>query len=626
MKDANTAEPVLRCVFTIQERDNANEIVDIDITIPNEKTTDLTFLSKEENESSLYYEVWNVEYDGRRSTVETVNRLFIPDEIDGEQAVSLSAIPFGEPRFSDNLDEMGSSFGFKPTKYEWQEALGMGSEPITIGFSEGFVGSGCMLGKIESHESVDIAIGEGVYSAIIVHLKTGYGDIPALFPKRYIGQIADGRYVFINTELKADFSCGAQSYYGTIAYRSEEFSKSFNSYYHAKTYRPFAMEFMDENPNYLPPLIRRAMETGTYIRNYYGNDYINCWFRSTGNNSYVGQRRAGQALQFVLDTISEDGQIKVRAYDFHTTGELCPDLVIIRELDDRKISPGSKKLLARMADDKDETPLIINIVNSAILPSYLPGDTISPQLVGLAAEFKYFSSEEEYHDYLNSSGISDLILGDYRIPCMKGESALTKKYDFKTQEICISGIVRAPYVNQIVFDEDTYLTTFTYLWIETKLGKLPIVHTLSIPEEEIQKVRDGSLFFGKITLQGDAMMDEYEKGIIIDHYHNIRALRYYLTNNDSNRIHSIMADNVRFRSDSTNITINGKDEVLAYCNDIYQKRSSFDSEIVTAARNDMSEECIRTYNNGLPNQDIFIELDSNGLITEMYAHNAQTTR
>ena len=51
---------------------------------------------------------------------------------------------------------------------------------------------------------------------MLVILKTGYGELPALMSFGYEKDVVDGHYALINAELKADFSCGEKNYYDTM--------------------------------------------------------------------------------------------------------------------------------------------------------------------------------------------------------------------------------------------------------------------------------------------------------------------------------------------------------------------------------------------------------------------------
>ena len=203
--DDITDELDLRCIFTLHQDNDTKElqVLDVDVTIPNEHTINLLFDEIQED-NEMANEVWNVEYDEKRTIVETVNRHLIYDELKGIRNVSLSAMPYGDPKFGKTIDEVNELFGFKPKVYKWQEALNMGTEPIRLGFAEDFIGMGTLIGKIISYKAINVLIGDSVYKGMLVNMNTGYGEMPALFPIKYEDDIKANHYVITQVELKAD--------------------------------------------------------------------------------------------------------------------------------------------------------------------------------------------------------------------------------------------------------------------------------------------------------------------------------------------------------------------------------------------------------------------------------------
>ena len=191
LKDDAAKETVLHCIFTIHEEKGAMEIIDIDVTIPNDATT-LNFLRKDRR-SDLANEIWDVEKDEIRYTIETVNRHLIKEELKGIQNVSLSAMPYDEILIAETMDEIN----------EGQE----------FSFADTFMGMGIIIGRICAHQKADIRIGKDLYPAMIVTLETGFGKIPVLMNGEYEDKVKDGFYVRMAADLKADFSCGRNSYY-----------------------------------------------------------------------------------------------------------------------------------------------------------------------------------------------------------------------------------------------------------------------------------------------------------------------------------------------------------------------------------------------------------------------------
>ena len=70
-------------------------------------------------------------------------------------------------------------------------------------------------------------------------------------------------------------------------------------------------------------------------------------------------------------------------------------------------------------------------------------------------------------------------------------------------------------------------TPFIRCVVDTHFGELEFIHTLDqVPEEMRENIRVGSVVSGTCILSADVALHEYENGIVKDHEHNLRALRY----------------------------------------------------------------------------------------------------
>lgn len=213
IKDNRNNNVIMRCIFTLHEREDANEILDIDFVLPNENLTKIKFIEKYD-ESSLANERWQIEYNDHHTNIETVNRHCYFENLQNKEVeVSLSLFPYEGIVFADSLDDINKEFGFKPTKYKWQEALNMGDEPITLGFGEDFVGMNMYVGKVADVKEYEFNICNGAYKCIIADIVTGLGKLPVIFSIDYKEQISKGKYVKFMAETKADFSSNNRKFY-----------------------------------------------------------------------------------------------------------------------------------------------------------------------------------------------------------------------------------------------------------------------------------------------------------------------------------------------------------------------------------------------------------------------------
>ena len=197
INDSISKDTVLKIVYTIHEHDGIKEIIDVDEVIPNEELISLDF-EKRESEDRLENEEWMCEYDGRKNIVETVNRHLIKGDLKGVQKVSLSAMPYAEIVFAQDIDKINEAFDWHNTEVK--------------GFAEDYIGMGMLICTILSHRKVNLKLIEKEYSCIIAELNTGFGKMTAVFSEKYEDEIIDGHCVRMYADLKADFSCGDRAY------------------------------------------------------------------------------------------------------------------------------------------------------------------------------------------------------------------------------------------------------------------------------------------------------------------------------------------------------------------------------------------------------------------------------
>lgn len=548
LMDALTGKRALRCVFSLCLTENESKINNIDVVIPNNKIQQLKFTFRDEDESRSIGEVWEVEKDDIHTKVEVVNRNVFPYELEGDRMISLSAMPYGEVRFADNIGEINKNLGFKPTVTEWQEAAGLGRDPITIGLAPDFVGMGMMICRIISHKKANIGIADHNYDGIIVNLETGLGEMPALLSMKYKDQIKDGRYIVMYADLKADFAT-AKKYYGRTKIMGFFISPRINNYSLDRNYRSFGMPFLDERTHSLVQLLERAYKEGTHYRNYYGTDYINLWFKSKGVFVSGNRIADGNDFQLILDTVREAGELRADGYDMHETGDCEVELMIVQEYKSVLKRSKTRKQLLMKSKENGNNLLFVDVLNADIIPSFLPGDVLKLQLAGIAEEVHYFKDEEEYKKYAqenNQTYLEDgeLLSEGWLVNECSNLDESEKRPQF-SDLVRVRGKVEYGYINEIEYNSEGDLTSYNHFWIETKIGSLDIVHSYEqVTNKDLKIIDRGSIFVGLVRLQGDAMNDEYENGMVLNEINNLKALRYAIYTNQPDRISSFVREDV----------------------------------------------------------------------------------
>lgn len=217
--DQKTGKEIGKFVFTFfsnieQQR---NEILDVDIVLNNDMSTEITFSKKlpQSSDSNEYYEAITAE-SGQHLIVETVNRYVEEREIEGETlSIYASAFPYGLTVFK-NEKEFNKFFGF-------EKAINVADTGLRVhGLGTDFIMPGGILkdndktektpwsfvvGTVEDFSKVTIAFGENQYNAYIIQLHTALGTIPVLAGTEMFNmkKLSKGRIVGMNAYIKANF-------------------------------------------------------------------------------------------------------------------------------------------------------------------------------------------------------------------------------------------------------------------------------------------------------------------------------------------------------------------------------------------------------------------------------------
>lgn len=214
--DKKTNNEIGKYVYTIfsNEKEQRNEILDLDVILNNDSPVTLSFERKlpQSSDSNEYYDI--VTEEGTHLIAETVNRYVVPGEIEGsKQSVFVSAFPFQLTIF-DSSEERNSFFGFK-------KPVRAGTSDIIIhGFGPTFAAPGNMLkedsdeapwsllfGDIISLREITLSFGDISRDAFLLTLRSALGDLPTLVGKDYFDTngIGVGKVVAMNAYIKANF-------------------------------------------------------------------------------------------------------------------------------------------------------------------------------------------------------------------------------------------------------------------------------------------------------------------------------------------------------------------------------------------------------------------------------------
>jgi hypothetical protein len=224
--------------------------------------------------------------------------------------------------------------------------------------------------------------------------------------------------------------------------------------------------------------------------------------------------------------------------------------------------PLTRRVLAYKAEDGSGAA-VINLVNADVLPSFLPDDEITAQVVGFPVLIHYYENEEKY-----AEGQTDMYEGKKLLLADGGvfpAGLLSQKEDKSHEEISlmqIRGTVKSAQGGLVQFGEDKGCN-FIDIVINTEFGDLEIVHSREqVDESEYDLIKEGSVVNGIFAVSGDVAIGEYKEGYILDFDHNLSHLRYTLQAGEAERMRTVLSDDAIYYSEWTNDTYKGKDAII----------------------------------------------------------------
>lgn len=219
LTDELTGDPFGKLVFTMKNDDEQKhiEIIDVDITLDNEKRTAVHILALRAGSSDAneYYDAMT-EDDEAHFELETVSRHIIREPLENTvRNVSISAFPFQATIYED-IEAFNRWAGFG------KEINVKGLDYKVHGYSERFIMPGgtfsskkeddetytFLLGTVKSWKEVRWSLGEDTLDFIIVRLDTALGVIPAAMGREVfdLSLLKEGAIIAMNADIKAELA------------------------------------------------------------------------------------------------------------------------------------------------------------------------------------------------------------------------------------------------------------------------------------------------------------------------------------------------------------------------------------------------------------------------------------
>lgn len=220
--DIGSQEIIAKLVYTMvkDEENKRMQLIDIDIVLKNDFTTELELLEKlpASSDANEYYDA-EVVNKGGHLQIETVNRHTYKEELEGKNhKFYLSVFPF-YVEVRKNIDEINELFNFS-------ENIKVGdSEAKVGGFAEDFMAPASLFkvfdghvaddetftylfGEVEEIKEVSIETFEEDENIdfLIVTVKSGMGNVPVAMSREAfeLEDIHVGRMLILKADIKAD--------------------------------------------------------------------------------------------------------------------------------------------------------------------------------------------------------------------------------------------------------------------------------------------------------------------------------------------------------------------------------------------------------------------------------------
>ena len=312
----------------------------------------------------------------------------------------------------------------------------------------------------------------------------------------------------------------------------------------------FGLEFLTETEDDTFKLFNAICTDGKAIFGYYNLPYMNCQYGRP---------------QFIVRTCfnKEKNTLNISGFDTHAVGSCVWKVGISHQIKAaHQKDPLTRQVVTH--DLNDGTGAVtLNLVNADVLPSFLPKDEITAQVVGFPLYIRYFENEDKYAEEQPAlPNGNKMLLSDGMIFPTGLFSNAEEKNTEENGAVLIRGTVKKALKGTVQFGEEKDWT-FLDVIINTQFGDLEIMHTVEQVQESDRKfIKEGAVVSGVFTLSADVAIFEYEKGIVRDFEHNLSLLRYTFQEGEAERLRAALSDDAEYISEWAGLNYYGKDEII----------------------------------------------------------------
>lgn len=317
----------------------------------------------------------------------------------------------------------------------------------------------------------------------------------------------------------------------------------------------FGLDYLAESEESIQGIMGYTAQNGKAIFGYYGMPYL---LMDYGD---------AQMIARVVDD-PETGNHIVTGMDTHGAGPCIWKARVSSININRKDADLLQKRI--VVNKEDGTGMaVVNLINADVLPSFMDGDPIEMQMIGLPVFLQYFRDEDEYAESVRDekTGKSFMLSEGAVFPSGMLQNRNPNGDHFEEDEdnddmMVVRGTVKKLY-HGVFQMGDVRQNSYIRCFIDTEFGPLELAHTFEQVEEACRSnIRVGSVVNCVCVLSGDVAIHEYENGIVLDEKHNLALLRSVFSGDDPRRLGPVLAENVAFTSESNGKQYTGKQAVI----------------------------------------------------------------
>lgn len=308
------------------------------------------------------------------------------------------------------------------------------------------------------------------------------------------------------------------------------------------------LDVFTENEDSYRGLIAHTLASGKTITGYYGMPYAN--------------HHLGWAQMIARVNRTEDGTFHFTGLDTHCAGICYWDVRIVSVMEDKdNPDPLSKVLMVRGLDGMGIAG--VHVVNADVLPSFASDEVIHLQMIAFPVEVGYYANEDAYAETVppTKHGKKLLLAENALFP----NGLFSKANEMPTKSLTqIHGKVKELFCGTVTLGEETY-HPFLDCIVETQFGDIEILHRLEdVEESQREHLKVGATVNCLCYLSGDAALDQYEQGIVLDHEHHLKLLAYSFSTGDPERLRSVLADSFIYHSEASDKHLESVDEFIDF--------------------------------------------------------------